>query len=71
MPFYEYHCHDCGAEFQSFVKTMNPKPPKCEKCGGKKVKKMPSVFGVGATRTPPPPAGCGGCASSGSCPMAQ
>ena len=72
MPFYEYVCDRCGAEFEALLKSMNAKAPNCTQCGSKKVTKKLSVFGVGAGRPDPsPPSGCGGCAQSGSCPMSQ
>jgi putative FmdB family regulatory protein len=72
MPFYEYSCESCQAEFETFVKTMTDAKPVCPKCGGKKVARKMSVFGVSAPESHPAPAGgCGSCHQSGTCPMAQ
>ena len=72
MPFYEYRCEGCEARFQTFDKTMNSPPPRCPKCQGTKVKRLPSVFGVGAAAPESAgPSRCGSCRQSGSCPMAQ
>ncbi len=71
MPFYEYHCDACGADFQVFVKTMDAPTPTCEACGAAKVSRKLSVFGVGASQPAPAPSGCAGCERGGSCPMSQ
>lgn len=72
MPFYEYHCESCGEAFETFVKSMNATSPDCPKCGGAKVTRKMSVFGVSTTESrPAPKSGCGGCGQSGTCPMAQ
>ncbi|MBL7063133.1 MAG: zinc ribbon domain-containing protein [Anaerolineae bacterium] len=57
MPIYEYRCHECGEKFEKFVRSMNnPEPEiKCPECGGQKVKKLLSVFGIqtsGSTSEP-------------------
>ena len=71
MPFYEYRCPKCGNEFEALVPTMRSPAPRCARCGSH-VRKKPSVFGVGTSpaREAVPPR-CGGCAQSGSCPMAR
>lgn len=46
MPFYEYECAKCGDRFE-FLHLNKDEVAKCEKCGTKKVKKLPSSFGFG------------------------
>lgn len=42
MPIYEYHCDDCGKDFE-FVQKMSEAPKKsCPECGGRKFKKLVS-----------------------------
>jgi putative FmdB family regulatory protein len=69
MPFYEYKCGDCGAEFETFVKTISAPVPQCPECHGKKVARTPSVFGVSSSQPSagPSPA-CPSCHQSDNCP---
>jgi len=47
MPIYEYRCLECGAKFDKLVRSMDSPPEtECPKCGGRKVKKLLSAFGV-------------------------
>lgn len=72
MPFYEYRCEQCQAEFEALVKSMGSKAPKCRTCGSSRVVKKLSVFGVGAATAPrPAPSGCQACPQGGSCPRAH
>jgi putative FmdB family regulatory protein len=49
MPIYEYHCDDCDAEFEKFVRSMTSTVEvKCPNCGGSHVQKGWSVFGTGS-----------------------
>ncbi len=68
MPFYEYQCRACQADFETFVKTMSSAVPACPECGSRKVTRKLSVFGVGTAAPPPPPTNCASCSHSGSCP---
>ena len=69
MPFYEYKCQDCGAEFDTFVRTTSAPAPECPKCQGRKVKKIPSVFGVSSSQPNSGPSpDCPSCHQSDSCP---
>ncbi len=58
MPFYEYECFKCGDRFE-FLHLGGDEVVKCEKCGTKKVKKVPSSFGFGfkgfGSSSPAPP----------------
>ncbi len=47
MPIYEYRCRECGEKFEKLVRSMNSAPEtKCPKCGGQKVERLPSAFGI-------------------------
>ena len=68
MPIYEYHCDECGTEFERLV----PSPAevaKCE-CGNEKVERRWSVFAAhtaaGSSSSSAGPA-CPTCPMGGSC----
>jgi putative FmdB family regulatory protein len=69
MPIYEYHCTDCGAEFEKLVFGSHPEII-CEKCGSKKTEKLMSRFGMGKAESSASSdssgsgSGCSGCSSS-------
>jgi len=47
MPVYEYQCLECGEKFEKLVRSMNsPQEIECPKCGGRKVEKLLSAFGL-------------------------
>ena len=51
MPLYEYACSRCENRFELLVfatASGRAKKVACPSCGGARVKKLPSVFGVGA-----------------------
>lgn len=46
MPIYDYHCDDCGNDFEKLVRSMfNQETISCPDCGGQHVKKAISLFG--------------------------
>jgi putative FmdB family regulatory protein len=46
MPIYEYHCNDCGTDFEKFLRSMFSKEAiTCPDCGGERVNKALSLFG--------------------------
>lgn len=46
MPIYSYKCEDCGAEFDILVGVgKGAEDLKCQKCGSKNIKRLPSSFG--------------------------
>jgi putative FmdB family regulatory protein len=74
MPIYEYHCKDCGEDFECLV--FGSEKPTCKHCESKKVCKQMSTCGFvskgsgGQTASQSTGASsCGSCASSscGSC----
>ena len=47
MPIYEYHCNDCGDDFERFLRSMFSKETiLCPECGSDHVSKAISVFGT-------------------------
>lgn len=57
MPIYEYRCLECEEKFEKLVRSMNnpTSEVKCPKCGGWKVEKLLSAFGLrisGSTSEP-------------------
>lgn len=47
MPIYEYHCNDCGSEFEKFLRSMfSQETIICPECGGDHVAKGFSLFGA-------------------------
>jgi putative FmdB family regulatory protein len=60
MPIYEYRCEACGESFEVLVRSASRQShPACPKCGGRKVKKAISLFGVaGTTRSTTSGASC-------------
>jgi putative FmdB family regulatory protein len=75
MPMYEYECSDC----KHHTEVLRPMkdadaPTECEKCLGKKMKRLHSVFaattGAGGTDAAAPMSGCGRCGDPrGSCSL--
>ncbi|MFA5074109.1 MAG: zinc ribbon domain-containing protein [Nitrospirota bacterium] len=68
MPIYEYHCADCGADFEKLV-FGSPSTVACEQCGSEHTRKRMSQFGMGVSSSGSSEAsshgtGCGGCTSS-------
>ncbi len=62
MPIYEYRCAECGEKFELFVRSMSQQTAlTCPKCGGQRVQKALSLFGVGGTsgNSKTSPASCG------------
>ncbi len=51
MPIYEYKCASCDDVFEALVRSMSDtSPQKCPKCGGRKTKKLMSMFAAQGTR---------------------
>jgi len=50
MPIYEYRYLECEERFEKLVHSMNSAlEVKCSKCGGRRIKKLLSTFGVGTS----------------------
>lgn len=74
MPIYEYVCEDCRREFEILVR--GEETPRCEACGGDKLKKLLSV--PAAHNSAPQAEGCPaqgagmcgqGCCGLDQCPL--
>ncbi len=65
MPIYEYHCDDCGSDFELLVRSASDKP-NCIKCDSNKVDKKLSVFSASVATPASKCAMKGGCPSAGS-----
>lgn len=62
MPIYEYHCNDCGTDFEKFLRSMfSQETITCPDCGGQHVAKALSL--IGATSS----GGSGGASSAAAC----
>jgi len=69
MPIYEYHCKDCGADFERLLKNRE-ETVVCE-CGSNEVDRRMSVFAPrnGGSKAPARPAACQSCCSGGACEL--
>jgi putative FmdB family regulatory protein len=67
MPIYEYRCSACKEIFEKIVPNASAKVS-CPECGGRKVERLPSAFGIGGSsrRVTSSSSSCSGC-SRGSC----
>ena len=50
MPFYEYHCNECGAEFEKMLRFSEAdRRPACPQCESQNTqKKLSAVASVGS-----------------------
>jgi len=67
MPIYEYVCQDCGAGFESLVRSGVE--PHCPSCDSIKLQKQLSVFATASQEAPSPCGGCGHYKGPGSCAL--
>jgi putative FmdB family regulatory protein len=44
MPLYEYHCSECGAEFEALVSFSQADAVQCEHCLSPQVERLNSSF---------------------------
>jgi len=70
MPIYEYHCPDCGKNFEFLVLGSQP-PESCPHCDGRNVQRLLSACGfvskgsAGATVSRSAgTSGCAGCSAT-------
>lgn len=47
VPIYEYHCQECGEEFEELVRSA--REIECPECGGEDIRKLVSRFGFSFT----------------------
>ncbi len=45
MPLYDFHCNECGHEFEALVRPQDP-PAKCPSCQSTTVEKLLSGFAL-------------------------
>jgi len=70
MPIYEYHCEQCGQDFECLI--LGSREPECSACKSKKVTRLMSACGFvskgtgGQTIKSAAGSSCSGC-SAGSC----
>ena len=64
MPLYEYRCGKCGHITEVLEKADSSAQHVCEKCGGRRMEKLISSFGVGPAGKP-----SGGSCPTGTCPL--
>jgi len=64
MPLYEYRCSKCGHVMEVLEKANARGRHTCEKCGGRRMEKLLSTFGVGAGVK-----SAGGSCPTGTCPL--
>jgi len=51
MPIYEFLCPSCNVIYSFLSRRADPdRVPECPKCGSTKLRRVPSRFGVGASR---------------------
>jgi putative FmdB family regulatory protein len=66
MPIFEYHCQDCGREFEQFV--TGDRKPACPACQGANLGKLlsaPGMVGAGERSANGPAPSFGGCGAGG------
>ena len=64
MPLYEYRCRKCGHLTEVLEKADARRSHTCDKCGSRRMEKLVSTFGVGAsTRS------SGSSCPTGTCPL--
>ena len=71
MPLFEYHCAECGTDFEKIVSTYATRVV-CERCESPRIEKKLSVFAVsGGERERVGEGGCGTCGADqpGMCRM--
>lgn len=54
MPLIEFECSACSRRFEELVRGSET--PVCPDCGGRKLRRLFSSFGVGASSAPSPAA---------------
>ncbi|GAP08638.1 MAG TPA: zinc ribbon domain-containing protein [Anaerolinea thermolimosa] len=66
MPLYEYHCQECGADFEKMVRfsEANTNPP-CPHCNSLQTSKRLSTFASPASGAPGIPSSGGSCSTGG------
>jgi len=67
MPLYEYHCQECGENFEKMVRISEAgNSPECPQCGSPQTHKQISTFASKMSGTAFSSGAASSCASSGS-----
>ncbi|MCD6507915.1 zinc ribbon domain-containing protein [Candidatus Poribacteria bacterium] len=45
MPIYEFHCKNCGLDFEELLSSLNSKSVRCPECESGEVERKLSLFG--------------------------
>ncbi len=59
MPLREFECSDCSRRFEDLVR--GGEKPACPACGGRRLRRLLSAFGVGSAPAGRPSGPCGSC----------
>jgi putative FmdB family regulatory protein len=72
MPIYSYICQECGNKFDLLVGVNQRKDkPVCKKCGGQKLKKAFTQFGVNKGKETQSGSCYDSSCANGSCPLSR
>ena len=65
MPSYDFHCEDCGSNFEVFVPISKRDEVCCEQCGSETVTQRVTAFFVAGAASSCSGAHCSSCAGCG------
>ncbi len=66
MPLYEYHCTNCGTQFEKRVALAQAdRNPQCPECSSAQTRKKLSTFTSFGSQSSPSSAGTTSCAGAG------
>ena len=64
MPIREYHCSDCGHDFE-VLESSSTTTTECQSCGAEKIERLWSVFAARGSASRDDPCADYGCATNG------
>lgn len=65
MPIYEFCCEDCGARFETLVRSSD-EAVNCSHCGGSRLQKLISAYAI-SSGSPDTPCGTAPCSPAPAC----
>ena len=65
MPLFEYHCRDCGQQFEILILGGTSEPVRCPHCSSEQVAKLLSAPCRPISLSSSPPAPSAGCPARG------